>query len=420
MENKSLSESSFAKRVVRKHLCYGSFDIWFLIILLALVCFGLVMMFSASYPYALNMYNDSTHFISRQAPFAALGIVMMLIISRINPYVWKHYAAPILIIAVLLLLVVFVLPQYKAGFYRWIDLKFTTIQPSEVAKFAVIIAGAVIYDKYKNHMSSSRVATTPIAQKVNKKLGAGIVRESWVPTWLFCGYFVLCSLLVFLENHLSGCILLFAIGVVMMYLGGVRQRWFVIAVAAVAVLGTLVCVYIMATKDSDSTNILQGYMKERIVGWLDKDYDPTGTRWQTNQALYAIGSGGFFGKGLGNSTQKYMYVSEPQNDMIFSIVCEELGFVGAAFVIILFVLLVYRGIVIGLHAKTRFESLLAMGIVLQVGLQVLLNIAVATDSIPNTGISLPFFSYGGTSLIMLLCEMGVVLAISRESSLNKK
>lgn len=420
MENKSLSESSFAKRVVRKHLCYGSFDIWFLIILLALVCFGLVMMFSASYPYALNMYNDSTHFISRQAPFAALGIVMMLIISRINPYVWKHYAAPILIIAVLLLLVVFVLPQYKAGFYRWIDLKFTTIQPSEVAKFAVIIAGAVIYDKYKNHMSSSRPADTPIARKINKKLGAGIVRESWVPTWLFCGYFVLCSLLVFLEKHLSGCILLFAIGVVMMYLGGVRQRWFVIAVAAVAVLGTLVCVYIMATKDSDSTNILQGYMKERIVGWLDKDYDPTGTRWQTNQALYAIGSGGFFGKGLGNSTQKYMYVSEPQNDMIFSIVCEELGFVGAAFVIILFVLLVYRGIVIGLHAKTRFESLLAMGIVFQVGLQVLLNIAVATDSIPNTGISLPFFSYGGTSLIMLLCEMGVVLAISRESSLNKK
>ena len=420
MENKSSSESSFSKRIFRKHVCYGSFDIWFLIILLALVCFGLVMMFSASYPYALNMYNDSTHFISRQAPFAAMGIVAMLIISRINPYAWKHYSALILGFSLFLLVLVLFLPEYKEGFKRWIDIKITTIQPSEVSKFAVILAGSVIYDKYKNHMSSSRPADTPIARKINKKLGAGIVRESWVPTWLFCAFFLLSAVLIYMEKHLSGCIIILGLGAVIMYLGGVRQRWFAIAIAAAAILGTLLCVYIMETRYSEGIQFIKGYMEERIVGWLDKDYDPTGTRWQTNQALYAIGSGGFFGKGLGNSIQKYMYVSEPQNDMIFSIVCEELGFVGAAFVIILFVLLVYRGIVIGLHAKTRFESLLAMGIVLQVGLQVLLNIGVATDSIPNTGISLPFFSYGGTSLIMLLCEMGVVLAISRESSLNKK
>ena len=160
-------------------------------------------------------------------------------------------------------------------------------------------------------------------------------------------------------------------------------------------------------------------MGNRIIGWLDKDYEPTGARWQTNQSLYAIGSGGFFGTGLGGSTQKYMYVSEPQNDFIFAIVCEETGFFGAMMLLLLFTLLVWRGIVIGTTAKNRFGGLLAMGIVLQVGIQVILNIAVATDSIPNTGISLPFFSYGGTSLVIFMVQMGMVLSVSR-SSRNKK
>ncbi|MBQ6118429.1 MAG: FtsW/RodA/SpoVE family cell cycle protein, partial [Clostridia bacterium] len=166
--------------------------------------------------------------------------------------------------------------------------------------------------------------------------------------------------------------------------------------------------------------LLKDYMESRIVAWRDKDYDPLGARWQTNQALYAIGSGGLFGRGIGNSTQKYLYVSEPQNDMIFSIVVEELGFVGAAIIILLFALLVWRGVVIGVNSETRYGALVAMGVVFQLAVQVILNIAVATDSIPNTGISLPFFSYGRTSMIMNMAEMGFVLSISRSSKIRRR
>lgn len=420
MSNHESGNSSFFKRLWHRFANYGSIDIWFLIIVLSLLCIGLVMMFSASYPYASIMYGDSTTFIKKQALFAVIGIAVMLGVSHIKPDFWRVMMPVVSGITIFLLLIVFVLPQYRAGFYRWINLGFTTFQPSEIAKFAVIVAGAFFYSKYYKKMSSSKPAKGGWAGYVNVKAGAGLVKESWVPTWMFCLFFGGCSILVFLENHLSGCILIFAIGAAMMYLGGVRTRWFIIFGGIGFGLIALVCIYIMTTRDSEGTNFLKGYMEERIVGWLDKDYDPRGVRWQTNQALYAIGSGGFFGKGLGNSTQKYMYVSEPQNDMIFSIVCEELGFAGASLIILLFVLLVYRGVVIGLNAKTRFSTLLAMGLVFQVGLQVLLNIAVASDSIPNTGISLPFFSYGGTSLVMLLAEMGIVLSVSREGRLNKK
>ncbi|MCD7827203.1 MAG: putative lipid II flippase FtsW [Clostridiales bacterium] len=470
MEKRENEKSSLIKQLWRRYTVSGSIDIWFLIIILALLCIGLVMLFSASYPYAMTYYSDSTYFIRRQLLFAGIGLACMILFSKIRPEVWQKLSFIVMGITVFCLLIVFVLPQYKAGFYRWINLGFTTFQPSEIAKFAVIVMGAFFYSKYALHMSSSRPASAGIAGKINKKLGimletwiltgifggifilfaiialaesyiSGaililalgvvvmvlsrvrpqwfIIRESWVPTWLFGGFFILCAVLVFAENHLSGAILIFAIGAVMMFLGGVRPRWFIVVGSAGIVLVALLCIYIMETRDSDSVNILQTYMRERIVAWLDKDYDPTGARWQTNQALYAIGSGGLFGKGLGNSTQKYMYVSEPQNDMIFSIVCEELGFVGASIVIILFALLVYRGVVIGMNSKTRFGCLLAMGLVFQVGLQVILNIAVATDSMPNTGISLPFFSYGGTSLVMLMSEMGIVLSVSREGRLSK-
>lgn len=442
MDKKAGNNSFSARDLIRRFTNYGGIDIWFLVIVLVLLCIGLVMMFSASYPYALTMYGKSTYFIGKQAFFAVIGVVAMLFFSGIKTELWKKLTFLICLGSTFLLLIVFVLPQYRAGFYRWINLGFTTFQPSELAKFAVIVAGAYLYSKYNKKMSSTRPVKTGLGAKVNRKIGAGIVRESWVPTWMFCAFFGMSAILVFLENHLSGCILIFSIGVAMMFIGGVRARWFVAGVVAVLCVALIVCVPIysaiqekneklesgeISVSEADeyveehaSSGILKGYMVERIVGWLDKGYDPQGVRWQTNQALYAIGSGGFFGRGIGNSTQKYMYVSEPQNDMIFSIVCEELGFVGAALIIILFALLVYRGIVIGLNAKTRYGAFLAMGLVLQVGLQVMLNIGVASDSIPNTGISLPFFSYGGTSLVVLLSEMGIVLAVSRESRVNKK
>lgn len=234
----------------------------------------------------------------------------------------------------------------------------------------------------------------------------------------------------------------------MLFIGGVRGRWFVAGLSVVLVAVLVVCIPIgldvkklqnaeeqkaaaeEAGEEFDMTPyeglatkqgfLLKGYQRERIFGWLDKDYSPRDVRWQTNQGLYAIGSGGFFGKGLTNSTQKYSFVSEPQNDMIFSIVCEECGFVGAAIIILLFVFLVFRGVMIGLQSKTRFGMMLAMGLVFQVGIQMVLNIAVASDAMPNTGISLPFFSYGGTSLLMLLGEMGIVLSVSKDGRVKNK
>ncbi len=196
-----------------------------------------------------------------------------------------------------------------------------------------------------------------------------------------------------------------------MFMGEFKKHWFII----IGVVAVVLIVFVVANPE-----ILEKYAGARITAWLDKDYDPKGARWQTNNSLYAIGSGGLFGAGLGNSKQKHLFVSEPQNDFIFAIVCEELGFVGASLIILLFALLVWRGIVIGIHAKDRFGALLAIGIVFQVGMQTALNIGVVTDTLPNTGISLPFFSYGGTSLMMLLGEMGMVLSVSRYSRMPKK
>lgn len=430
--------------ICKKFNNYGGIDIVFVFIVLMLLGIGLVMMFSASYPSAYIEANDSTYYIKRQLGFAVAGIFAMLGFSKIKPDFWKWKYIPYLVGlgSYFLLCIVFLFNSGTEGIHRWIIIGPIRFQPSELAKFAVIVAGAFIYSKYNKKMSTTRAVKKGIGAMVNKKIGAGIVRESWIPTWLFCGMFGSTALLVLLESHLSGFILIGLLGVFMMFLGGVRTRWFVAGIALVLVVVILICIPINATiqeknellaageitkaeadeyvVDNVSILFLKGYQVERIISWLDKDYAPRGARWQPNQGLYAIGSGGFFGKGLGNSTQKYLYVSEPHNDMIFSIVCEELGFVGAAIIIVLFALLVWRGITIGLNAKTKFSSLLAMGLVLQVGLQALLNIAVATDTIPNTGISLPFFSYGGTSLVVLLSEMGIVLAVSRESRLNKK
>ena len=397
---------------------YGSMDILFLIFVLAILCFGLIMQFSASYPYAYYKYDDPMYFFKRQAIFAVLGIAAMLAVSRINFETWRRLYKIILAVTVGLLLIVLILPEYKPGFKRWINLGFMTFQPSEIAKFTLILVSAVIFDAYHRDMFSNKMSRGRFARMVDIKYRR-FIKESSFPTIavvLLTGMF---AALIYMENHLSGAVIIFLIGCVMMFLGGVRDRWFIIGVVGVLGAAALVCYLVMSTRDSGSGGILQKYMGNRIIGWLDKDYEPTGARWQTNQSLYAIGSGGFFGTGLGGSTQKYMYVSEPQNDFIFAIVCEETGFFGAMMLLLLFTLLVWRGIVIGTTAKNRFGGLLAMGIVLQVGIQVILNIAVATDSIPNTGISLPFFSYGGRSLVIFMVQMGMVLSVSR-SSRNKK
>ncbi|MBO4338831.1 MAG: cell division protein FtsW [Clostridia bacterium] len=402
----------------------GSIDTPFAIIVLVLLSVGLIMMYSASYTYSYYDRGDSSAMIKNQFMFAVIGVVAMAFVSKVNIRFIKVLTPLAMIGTIGLLMLVLVLPEYKPGFHRWINLGFTTFQPSEIAKFALILFCAWGMEKHHNIiMGRTRLRsewTKRFADSDIKRLLTG----SFGMTLFYGGVVVFIALLVYLENHMSGTILMMGIGAFMLYLGGFNRWYFIAAILAVSIA----VIYMLANKQeiisayengTIKNPIMKAYMSERIVAWLDKDFDPLGARWQTDNSIYAIGSGGFWGVGLGNSKQKHMYVSEPQNDFIFSIVVEELGFIGATIILVLFALLIWRGVVIGIKAKDRFSSLVAMGIVFQVGLQVVLNVAVVSDFIPNTGISLPFFSYGGTSLDMLLVEMGVVLAISRQSNIEK-
>lgn len=372
----------------------GSIDIPFLALTIALLTIGLIMLFSASYPYAYY-YNDhdSYYYFTRQFIFAVAGLVIMFIMSKVN-YKWLRVMnIPVFALTILLLIIVLFYHTDLQGaddgsFKRFIPLPGgLTFQPSDLAKFTIILVFAVYISDFYGKMKTFKYGIL---------FPLGIIA-------IFCG-------LIFLEHHMSCTILMFLIGATMMWVGGSDWKLFAFGAAVIVV----VIIMIISFPD-----LLENYAGDRIKAWLDKDYDPSGSRWQTNNSLYAIGSGGFFGVGLGNSKQKYLYVSEPQNDFIFSIVCEELGFVGAAVIIILFVALVVRGFVIASRCHDKFGSLLIIGVVSQIGLQVALNIMVVTDTIPNTGIALPFFSYGGTAMLMLLFEIGVVLSVSRKSSQKK-
>lgn len=380
----------------------GSMDIPFFLLLITIVTTGLIMLFSASYTYSYYFRNGSTEIFVNQLIYAVLGLFLMYIISRIRYEYFRLVAIIGVFVSIGLLVLVLLLPEYKPGFKRWIDLGFVTFQPSEIAKIGLILILAFLLERnYKG--VTGKVPNEMIHRMTDGKI---TIYKSFTSLIFYGIIIVIFAGLVYLENHVSATLLILALGVVMLFLGEVKGKWF-IAAAIIVVVGAVV---LIANPD-----ILKDYAGERIVAWLDKDYDPMGARWQTNNSLYAIGSGGFLGTGLGQSKQKHLYVSEPQNDFIFAIVCEELGFIGAVAIIILFALLIYRGIKIGLMAKDRFSALLCMGIVFQVGIQVALNIGVVTDFLPNTGISLPFFSAGGTSLIILLCEMGMVLSISRSA-----
>ena len=390
----------------------GKLDVPFLLLVITILTIGLVMLFSASYTYAYyNEGGDSAYFFKRQLVFAVAGVIAMFFVSKVRYDYFKLFAIPAILFSWFLLVIVLFLPPVKDGFHRWINLGLFTFQPSEIAKLAIILFCAWHMDKNHKRIIGKRENPSKFSKTV-KELSNGkiVVYDSFVMLCLYGMVIVLTAGLVYLENHLSGTILILAIGVVMLFLGEVKQHWFIL----IGILAVVAVVFFIFNPE-----ILEKYAGERITAWLDKTYEPRGARWQTNNSLYAIGSGGLFGTGLGNSKQKHLYVSEPQNDFIFAIVCEELGFLRAVGINLLYGLLVARGVKIGLRAKDRFGALLAMGIVFQVGLQTALNIAVVTDALPNTGISLPFFSYGGTSLMMLLFEMGVVLSVSRYSRLEK-
>ena len=358
-------------------------DLPFLAILLLLVCLGLVVLFSAGYAVALYRRGDAYTYIRPQLLFAALGVAAMYAASFVDYHIWHRLAWPLMGLSLALLAVVLFMPEYN-GCKRWIVIPgFGTLQPSEIAKFSVVLVFSHIISLNHDRMQTFSTGVLPFAVI----LGAVTV-------------------LMLLEPHLSGTLLILGIGAVLMFVGGTGLKWFGLAGAAAA--AAIAAAVILLPE-------LVPYAADRLASWQDPFADPLGEGHQTIQSLYAIASGGIAGLGLGNSRQKYLYVPEPQNDFIFSILCEELGFVGAAVVIGLFLLLLLRGMSIAVRAKDRFGALLVVGFVVQVILQAVLNIAVVTNTIPNTGISLPFFSSGGTSLMMLLGEMGIVLSVSRQA-----
>ena len=358
-------------------------DLPFLAILLLLVGLGLVMLFSAGYAVALYRRGDAFTYIRPQLLFAALGVVAMYLASLVDYHIWHKLAWPLMGLSLVLLTVVLFMPEYN-GCKRWIVLPgLGTLQPSEIAKFSVVLVFSHIISLNHDRMKTFSTGVLPFGVIL------GVV-----------------TVLMLLEPHLSGTLLILGIGAVLMFVGGTGLKWFGLAGAAA---GAAIAAAVILLPE------LVPYAADRLASWQDPFADPLGEGHQTIQSLYAIASGGIAGLGLGNSRQKYLYVPEPQNDFIFSILCEELGFVGAAVVIGLFLLLLLRGMYLAVRARDRFGALLVVGFVVQVILQAVLNIAVVTNTIPNTGISLPFFSSGGTSLMMLLGEMGIVLSVSRQA-----
>lgn len=376
----------------KKKFLYAAcgFDIPFLIILLAILVIGLVCLYSASYVYAFyNNNGDSFFYIKKQLIFAALGIAAMFALSFVDYHRWHRFAWILWVFSILLLGVVLLMPA-KNDIHRWIRIPgIGQFQPSEVAKFSLILLFS--------HLISLNY----------KRIGT--FTGGFLP--LLAILMVTCGL-VFLEPHLSGTILICMLGLVLMFVGGCRLRYLILIV----LLGASAVFFAV---------FVLHYEQERIDVWLHpmevyaRDAAGRNEAWQTVQSLFTIGSGGLLGQGLGNSRQKHLFLPEPQNDFIFAVVCEELGFIGAALILFLFALLIWRGFVIAMNAPDKFGSVLAIGLTAQIGIQVILNIAVVTNSMPNTGISLPFFSYGGTSLVMLLAQMGIVLAVSRQSRLKK-
>lgn len=370
----------------------SGFDKTFLVTVIILLAFGTIMIFSASYAYAGANMGDSYHYIKKQLLFAGVGIIIMYFMSHIDYKLIKLATIPIFIVSIGLMLLVTFSNSGEAhkGAARWLELGPISFQPSEIFKLAVIILLADYISHYY-----SKIKSKIMLEKLCYGFGS----------YLVVGLLVAVPFVM--QKHLSGCIITLAIVACMMFLGG----------SDIKVIGMLIGVCVVA--GVIIVPVLLKHSMDRIEAWKDPFEYLQNIGWQPVQSLYAVSSGGFWGVGFGASKQKQLYLPEPQNDYIFAILCEELGFVGAVCVICLFVFLIYRGIKISLRSPDRFSSLLVAGIIFQVGLQAMLNICVVTNSIPSTGISLPFFSYGGTSLLILMAEMGIVLNVSRYSLEDK-
>ena len=356
-----------------------SVDIPFLVLLLTLLVAGLTMLYSASYAQSEydTSYTDSTRYLQKQAACALIGIGAMIVLSRIPPNFWLRAAWPLYGISIVLLLSVLLFGQSVNGAKRWINIAGLQFQPSEIAKFTLILLYARLTKGFGTSVKNFRYGV----------LG-------------FSGALLGILIPLALEKHLSAIMLMGMVAVVMMFVAGTHPKWLAAGAAAAAVF---VVIYVT----------FMGYAGDRITAWLHPEKDPGDTGYQILQSLYAIGSGGLFGLGFGKSRQKYLYLPFQYNDYIFAIICEELGLVGALLIIVLFAMLILRGYWIALRASNRFSTVLAAGLVTLIAVQTVLNLGVVTNLLPSTGIALPFFSYGGTALAVNLGEMGIVLSISR-------
>ena len=359
----------------------GSIDLPFAALTLLLLTIGVVMVLSASYArayYSAATGHNAAYYFMRQLGFALAGVGAMYALSLFPMQFYRRMSFLVLAAAAGLLALVPVIGVSQGDAKRWISLGFTTFQPSEIAKIGIILYFAALICKFRGRMRTVRYGILP-----------------------FAGVLLIIVALLVMEPHFSAAIIIIAIGAVMLFLGGVRLYWFVGAlIAALAALGVVMTFF--------------PYASSRITTWLDPFANTSGSGYQIVQSLYAIGSGGLFGLGLGQGRQKYLYLPEEHNDFIFPVVCEELGFVGAIAILILFALLVIRGYWLAMHMRDRYSFLVTAGITTLLAIQVILNVAVVTNLVPCMGLTLPFFSYGGTALLIQLAEMGIVLSASRD------
>lgn len=367
----------FKQNLKNRKTAENTFDNSLVVIVLMMLAFGLVMVFSSSSAYAHYVNGDATYYFKRQLLWAVLGLISMYIVSRLPYKIVERYANLVFVITFVLLLLVPIAGSGAKGAKRWLEIGPIRFQPSEIAKFSIVLCLA------------KAISQNP---RSVKKLKGGFIN--------YMAVIVLTAGLVLIEPHMSGAMIIALTGCAVLFVAGFDWKYFMaMAVTAVpAIVGLAV---------------VSPYRFRRVTSFLHPFEDKLGDSWQIVQSLYAIGSGGLFGLGLGQSRQKFLYIPEPQNDFIYSIICEELGFIGAVFVILLFAVLIWKCILIARKAPDTFSSLTVAGITAQIAVQMLMNIAVVTSTMPVTGISLPFFSYGGTSLFFLLTEMGMVLNISR-------
>ncbi len=374
---------------ISRELAKGPIDLPFCLLVLLLTAVGLVMLLSASFPsaYYETKNHDPTYYFVRQGVFAIMGIAAMFFIGKINYQRFRGIAKPLLYLSIVLLILVAIpgIGLVRNNARRWLGIgELFTFQPSEIAKVAVVLYFSDSISKKKDKMRTTRYGVAPYLVIL------GVL-----------------AVLMLLEPHLSGTVLIVGVGAALMLVGGIRWIWAGAAVAGVGGVAALMLSGVIS------------YGQSRIAMWKNPFIDPRGDGYQLSQSLISIGSGGLWGVGLGKSRQKFLYLPEEHNDFIFAIICEELGLIGATVIMLLFAALILRGYWIALHARDRFGTLLVVGVTTLIAMQVFLNIGVVTGLLPTTGISLPFFSYGGTALSIQLAEMGIVLSVSRQMKPTK-